>query len=347
MTSILEQRVTDLLTTELGRAPTAAEIANGLIAPWTLSQTHNTLNVTQSLLAVNPGDDLQAAVDQLVSNGGGILFLNPVTYNLTDNLVLASNIHLRGVGSNGSIIDFGGGAFQVQLTGSLGNEIVSPFFEALTLQNSSTDLINGTYINNLGMNDLTCRSGLTGMNLSHIETANITSSLQDSCGTGMAVANSELFTIISTNSTNCTSGGGVALDTVSNSVSIACSVDACVGGGYLFTNCSNFGFENFAVTNITGVGIDFNGGGAGFALSLGFIDSCSSDGVSIHDSATGITLTAANTFTNNGGYGINIASGSADNLIVGNRFASNTSGAVNNGGTGTLIRSNIGVSDSP
>jgi hypothetical protein len=47
-----------------------------------------------------------------------------------------------------------------------------------------------------------------------------------------------------------------------------------------------------------------------------------------------------------GGYGVNIAAASCDNnLILGCYFASNTTAAANNSGTGTLIRSNIGLAD--
>ena len=48
----------------------------------------------------------------------------------------------------------------------------------------------------------------------------------------------------------------------------------------------------------------------------------------------------------NGGYGINIVDATTTNtLISSNSFVSNTSGEVNNSGTGTLIRSNLGVVD--
>lgn len=344
MVEILETQVIELLTLELGRAPTAAEIANGMIAPQTLAQIHNTLNVTQSILAVNPGADLQSAITKLTSNGGGVLYLNAGTYNLIDNLILSSGIRIQGVGSDNSIIDFGNGAYQIQMIGTLGNEIVSPSLQGITVQNSTTDLVGVDYAINFGTNDLTCRNGLSGINITNTVTANIYGSLQDNCETGLIGTDSILFTLFSSNVTNCTSGGGVVLDNVTNSTSIGCSVDATIGGGYIFTNSSNFGFEDFSITNITGIGIAFSGGGSGIGVIDGFVGTCSEEGMKL-DSTSSVEI-VANTITGNTGYGINISSvSSEDNLIGMNYIKGNTAGAVTDSGTTTLIRSNIGVAD--
>lgn len=301
--------------------------------------------IGQLSITAHPGDNLQDAIDILTESGGGTLYLTTGTFHVNYNIVMTSNTRIIGVGSGGSIIDFGGGAHQIQAIGTLGNEIISPFLQGFTVQNSSTDLVRVDFAINLGTNDLTSDTGLSGLNITNTVTANIYSSLQNNCATGLIATDTTFFTLFSSNTTNSTSGGGVVLTRVSNSVSIACSVDACIGGGYIFNDCSNFGFENFSITNITGIGLDINGNGNGLSITIGFIDSSTSDGIKIHNSATGIQLTASNTISNNGGYGVNIEAGIMNTLIVADTFDSNTSGAVNDLGTGTLIRSNIGVAD--
>ncbi len=290
-------------------------------------------------------DNLQDVINEMSSLGGDILFLDATTYHLTSNLVIPSNVGLQGVGSGGTIIDFGGGPYQIQIIGTLGNEIQSPFLGGMTVQNSSTDLVRVDYAINFGTNDLTCDTGASGVNITNTTTVNMYSSLQNNCAVGIIGKDSTFFTLFSSNVTNSLASGGVAFTNVSNSASIGCSVDTCVGGGYIFTNCSNIGFENFSVTNITGDGIKLDGGGNGVSISLGFIDSSTGNGINLINSASGTQITSSNTISNNGAYGITVATGSSNILIAANTFSSNTSGAVRDLGTGTLIRSNIGQAD--
>lgn len=345
MTSLLESKVSKFLDSEIGRTPTANEIAQGIVSPWTLANVLVNLNAGQSVLSVDNTQSLQDAVDAVVANGGGTVSLKAGTYMVNNNIILSSGVRLVGVGSDATIIDFGGGAYQVQMIGSLGNEVISPFLQGLTVQNSSIDLVYANYVINLGTNDLTCRNGLSGLKIQNTTTANIYSSLMDACDTGLIGIDSTFFTLFSSNVTSSTISGGFSFENVSNSASIGCSADANIGGGFIFTNCSDFGLENFAVTGTIGIGVLFDGGGAGIGVSLGFVDLSSGDGISFINSAGNLQIAAANTISNNGGYGINITSGSSNILIATNTFNSNNSGAINNAGTGTLIRSNIGTPD--
>ncbi len=117
MTDILTAQVTELLTTFLGRAPTAAEIANGIVSPVTLAQTHNTLNASASFLAIDSTDDFQDSLDKLSSNGGGELNLDPGVYTLTENILIPSGITINGRGTSNTIIT-GAGQFNMSCTGS-------------------------------------------------------------------------------------------------------------------------------------------------------------------------------------------------------------------------------------
>ncbi len=344
MTTILETQVTEWLTTALGRAPTTAEITNGIKSPWSLSNVHNTLTPTESILAVSPGDDLQAAVDKLVLNGGGILFLNPGQYDLTEHLVLDDNIHVQGVGSGGSIIDFGGLAKQIQIVGTAMNPVQSVFLEGFTVQNSTTDLIRVQYANNFVGSDVASSNGLSGISLDNVTIFNWSVGAVDSCGSGMILSNMIGVTVYNTFLSNITSGGGYVASNSSNSGFIDSSLDTVTGGGYIITNCNDFGILAYSVVNVTGVGILLDGC-SNISISAGLVNNASGDGMKFQNS-TGMVQVVTGTFTNNGGYGVNVSdAGSANNLFTSGIYSTNSSGAFHDLGTGTLIRSNIGVAD--
>jgi len=342
MTSILETQVTELLTSELGRAPTAAEIASGMVAPQTLSQIHNTLNATQSILSVSPGDDLQAAVDKLVSNGGGVLFLNPGTFTLSHDLVLDDNIRIQGVGSGGSIIDFDNGPYQLKVIGTALDTVQSVFLQGFTVQNSTTDLINVDYSDNFGGYDVTAINGLSGITINHSTNFNWDVFTIDSCGTGMIITNVDALTVQNAYIENSTSSGGIVWDSCSNAAFLNSSVAFVTGPGFSFTNVTNMSVGVFSVEESTGDGVVFDSC-SNMDVSGGSVLTCGGNGIT-YTGADNIILNST-TISDSGGYGIAIDANSDDNLISSNFFAGNSSGAANDLGVSTLIRSNVGLSD--
>lgn len=413
--TILETQVTELLTSELGRAPTTAELENGLISPWTLSQIHNGLNVVQSIFSIVPGDDVQAAIDKLSANGGGTLYLSGGTYHLSSDLNVPNNIHVVGVGSLGSVIDFGGGAYSIKCVGTdvyttgtiaatqndtaivgtgtawdssmeglqmftfedgnwhvidtvtdathivladnyigptdsgLSYVIASPntsvFLQGFTVQNSSTDLIRVQYFFNFGGNDVASSTGASGLNISYGSIFNWLVGFIDSCDEGHLIQNVSGFTVDNTFVSNISAGAAYDCDRTSNAVITDSASDTCVGNGIVLNDSSNFSLDQFSVINTTGIGVLFSGETIAVAVSGGFIDNSSSDGFKIQDTSSQnqISLT---TFTNSGGFGMNIAAVGCDsNLVIGNFFGTNSSGNLTDSGTSTLVRSNIGVAD--
>ncbi len=345
MTDILTTQVTELLTTYLGRAPTSAELTNGLISPITLAQIQKDLNVGQSIFSVAPGDDLQAAITKLNANGGGVLNLQPGTFNLVNDLVVSSNTRIQGVGSGGSIIDFGGGAHAIRVEGTSGSHVTSVFLQGFEVTNSSTNLIRVKYADNFGGYDIRSSSGLSGIKLDNVDTLNWSVGFVESCGTGMIMNNMTGMTIANTFLTNITSGGGYVATNCTNSVIFNSSLDTVVGGGYKMTGCTNFGVEQVSILNVTGIGFLIDGGGTSFSLTQGLIQNCSSDGLQLKSNASQVQVCGAMQFSSNGGYGINITAGCTNNQIAANSFYSNSSGAAHDLGTTTLIRSNVGLAD--
>jgi hypothetical protein len=67
---------------------------------------------------VQPGEDIQAAIDQVYADGGGVVQLLDGTYSPTADLTLYSGVYLQGVGFD-SLIDFGNAAFGIKVQGTL------------------------------------------------------------------------------------------------------------------------------------------------------------------------------------------------------------------------------------
>ncbi len=319
MTSILETEVTTLLTTFLGRAPTAAEIANGIISPVTLARTHNTLNVPQSIFTVSSVGDLQTAIDNLSSNGGGVLNIAPGNYVLFADITLPTGVSLSGAGPTNTIF-LGVAGKRVLMHGTSGTHLTD-------IGISNMGFVGGAYgsmldiqyfdrgiLSNLlfvGNN-----KGITIDNSTLFAASQViaTTSVLD----GITISNSSLF---QWESANCVSNGGAGLnlDTVSTVFFSPCDYSGNGSSGVVMTDCTNISM-NASTAGNGASGIQLNGT-SGCKLHLG-------------------------SFVGNATYGINITdSGSANNLILGNSFSSNGTSAVNDSGTGTLIRSNIGLSD--
>lgn len=139
------------------------------------------------------------------------------------------------------------------------------------------------------------------------------------------------------------------------------------GHGVVISNVETISIQPFAVSSNTGDGMNItsaidltlfgqaSGNGAnGIQLVATNDNVVIKDGPITGNTADGIKLTATSDdtriyaldITGNGAYGVNIAASTCDNtLILGNIFAGNTTAAVNDSGTGTLIRSNIGEAD--
>ena len=54
---------------------------------------------------VNPGQDIQAAIDEVHNAGGGVVFLRAGTHYPTSDIVLYSNVTIVGAGLYATIID--------------------------------------------------------------------------------------------------------------------------------------------------------------------------------------------------------------------------------------------------
>lgn len=230
-------------------------------------------------------------------------------------------------------------------TFKIATTVESVNFKGFTVQNSTTALIKAQYINGLIIDDIYFYNGLIGVDGDDSSSISILNSEAELCGTGMTFNNSYYGTYFNSNILGSTSGGGLILNQARNWAIDNFSMQNLTGTALSFQSCSNIGVENYSIREITGKGIEFVSSNSDITLSDGQEIRCSSDGIKLTATSDSIQI-ALQSIHDNGGYGVNVAAATCDNnLILGNTFANNTSGAANDSGTTTKIRSNVGLAD--
>lgn len=139
-------------------------------------------------------------------------------------------------------------------------------------------------------------------------------------------------------------GNGFTLSNMKDVYLIACSCDGNTGDGLNLTTGVNMQLTIDSSSN-GGKGVNMVSVCSNVDLISGRINNNVSDGIKLTASSSNCHI-YGNDIEANGGYGVNIAGSSNNsNLITTNGFVANVSGAVNDLGTGTLIRGNVGVTD--
>lgn len=346
MTTLLEQQVTIVLTNALGRAPTAEEIRLGTLGPYPLSDIHNTANIAENTLSISPTSDdtIQEAIDKINSNGGGVVYLNPGTYNVSSDITLPSSVYLVGLVKNLCIIDFGGGSHSIVISGKQDVTL-----QEITIQDSSDSGVKISsntgpiLINNIDVIDcaigLEATSCLLGINIIG------GGMIALSCGVGLKFDGVTGF-LIDNSSFGLNTGYGMELIDTDFGIIRSCFFQA---NGDDAINCSNVdatAFESLIIIQNTGDGMNISGGSVANRI-VGCRISVNDNGIVLANSASLINnVISSNSISSNTVYGVVVAGANAtNNLIIGNTILSNGTGAVSDSGTTTLIRSNIGQAD--
>lgn len=214
----------------------------------------------------------------------------------------------------------------------------------LTVKNSAVSAIKIKYVNNLFMDDVSCTSSLTGLELdtcSQIGTNNLDMIANYS---NYLYTNSHFMTSNGCSSVDALTGNGYTLNGVTNTSISASFVLNSAADGLNVTSCSNMKIDIVTAEN-AGSGIEFVSGNNNIIFGPSRVESNGADGVKL-------TLSSDNIFVQSGfikgntGYGVNIVDSSCDNTVItSNNFSGNTTASVNDSGTGTVIRGNVGVSD--
>jgi hypothetical protein len=356
------------------------------------------------IIVCAPGDDIQAAIDKLHVFGGGTVVIRSGTHNVRYNIVVYSNIAL--IGDNvGSTIDFGGGAYQIQILGGsaystgtvalasgdttvvgtgttftaamvsrsillqdlwyevtavtdathltigvpyAGTDLTSASYviadtvtavqlSGITLQNSSIFPIKAQYFDDFVANDVfftDCAGCIDADDSSGLQ---ILGCFTQNTDDGFDLSNCQYGVIFNGGTFNVSAGDGLRMAGCGNWMLLALSYQGIAGRAAAFTQTTNFAFESSSIKSCGGIGIEFVSANDKWALTDCAVESCVSDGVKLTASTNGLAIHGTD-FANNGGYGVNIANANCNgSMVFGNTFTSNTSGRVNDLGTGTLM----------
>lgn len=286
-------------------------------------------------ILVNPGENIQAAIDSLDKERGGIVTLVSGTHLVDYTITIPSFITLQGEGQDITIIDFNGSNFKVQTTGSgdiIEGRTRSFRIKDLTIQNSGAtaacDLHGGTFfiIDNVRFSN-NSGYGLQITNCVQFTLINSLADYNDLSGFYLTANGSDSigtlrYTFIGCRATNNT-GNGFAISaqdiigwTVGNGAFVACEGDNNTEDGFDFTSIDLVELSLYLTSCVANSNL-----GNGFDLAASFISltACTAQSNDSHG--------VINTGVNNTMLGCNI-NGNNDDFqstqrmsVIGNSFA--------------------------
>lgn len=302
------------------------------------------LGIGEDIFSASPGDDLQLIVDAMNDVGGGTLSLSAGTFTMANDLVIPSNVKIQGVGSNASIIDFNNTGYQIKIIGTSMAHLNSVFFNGFSVYNSTSDLIKAQYLDTFEVYDVQCYNGASGFNIDTVTINTIENVVVAASGAGIIGSNISNFSYRNLVISTLLSGHGVSFNAVTQGVIIVLHVDTAAEDGVNFVDCDGITLNMYTISGCGGNGITFDTVASSIALDNGSVTGNGGDGISLTDTNNIQVIT--NVCLNNTGYAINVTnSGCINTQIIGNIFTGNTAGPINDSGTTTQVRSNIGVSD--
>lgn len=283
------------------------------------------------ILTVQPSYSIQNYLDVLNANGGGILNLNPVdTFYPGGDITLYSNTTING---NGGTIDFEGGAYGIKIEGTNLDNILNTGLSNLTVQNSTSSLIYGRYANTCNINNVFAVNGSVGFDFAESDGVAMNSWGVDTCTTSCNFLNVPNATFLNY---SIYDSGTMILNGINNTSLDVWSMSNSVGAALSLQNCYNMDIQQYSILTGTSHGIEFISGNSDISLASGYITGCTGDGIKLTASSNRIGISEQNILSCTG-YGINIASSSCNNaILVGTNTSGNSSGALNDSGTGTL-----------
>lgn len=214
----------------------------------------------------------------------------------------------------------------------------------LTIKNSTNTAIVLDDVRNIFLEDMSFITNNKGFVMNNCSEIDIKSSLIASSTSNGLEFNTCGYVNLSGLSVASNGGHGWVLNNVRLGSMTTCSSDANTSDGFNITSVTNVEFIVKATSN-GGQGMEFVSNNTGCFVHNAVIESNTSDGIKL-TATSDDTIISNSQINSNGGYGINIAASTDDNTIITtNKFASNSSGAINDSGTGTVIRGNVGVTD--
>ena len=209
----------------------------------------------------------------------------------------------------------------------------------LTIKNASSG-IKGQYTNELFIKDVEVQTSVTGIELVDLAQCNIDQLDMTACNTGYSFSNAHFWILNSCGSVDAQANHGLVLNNCTSfSVNGSFFMNSA-GDGINATDCDNGSITATTCIENGGQGIEFVSGNTSMSLVGNSYKNNASDGMKLTGTTDNLQIIGS-FFKNNGGYGVNIAASDCDdNNITGNTFTGNTSGAVNDSGTGTIVQGN-------
>src|SRR3990167_2085356 len=222
------------------------------------------------MVIVQPGDNIQNAIDSLANSGGGIVLLKEGTHTLTGNISGKTEVSIIGEGRDISIIECGGNAYGLDYTGTSGTQLLNFKLADFTLQNSNNmagidiDYSDFWRIENVRIHSCD-QKGLRIQRSQEFSMLNVYCS--SNTGNGLEIIGDANRVTQRFNLTNCRSGsnGGIGYSTKPSTnklfygTFVGCRADANTGDGFDFTSTGSSALVTTLVSCVSS-----NNGGIGF-----------------------------------------------------------------------------------
>lgn len=185
--------------------------------------TLKTLNVGGLVRQVAPGDDINAAIDAVSRDGGGIVQLVGRTYTVTSDINLKPDVTLAGAGVDVTILDFSGSTNLINIVGLSSSIYENVHLRDFTLQNSNA---------------------LRGILVQFADRWSFENLRVHNCGTtGIQIQDAQYFTLYRCRASSNGASGYFVAGTNSRQTSrfsfIACTADANTTNGFRISSGTN------------------------------------------------------------------------------------------------------------
>lgn len=189
------------------------------------------------------------------------------------------------------------------------------------------------------LDNVTALTSIIGLNFDSTNIQNTRNFGVFSCGTGVQVTNSAVWTMYNFEIYGST-GVNLSCSTFYNTSVANATLSSAVGNNATLTSCSGWGFYDMENTTPGGKGIELISCTDMEIFAMAVRDA-TSDGIKLTSNNVRVSIHNVS-LINNGGYGINIANANdSDNVVTACLFSGNSSGTITDSGTNTIRAVNI------
>ena len=290
------------------------------------------ISLGHQYITIDPSKDPQVEINKLSALGGGVARLASSRAGVISpqsDLVIPAGVRLQGDVESGSIIDFGNASRSIVING---NDVT---LDNITIRNSTAAAVSADGYDNIIVGNVTvssCNIGFDYANVDQITFENMVISSPSTIGVrfnNCSNAGVRDFAILSPGTY-----GWHIIDSDSMTF-LGFSVVTPGSGGMLISGSDSLSIYSGGIVGASGIGIECSASNTNIHFSDVIVNASASDGIKF-TATTDRSFISKCTIINSGGYGINVAAASCDdNNISDIYYTNNTSGNLNDSGTGT------------